>query len=254
MTPEEATRSAAGLGLRKIVSRGWVWIGILTLLVWVYPVAYRTTRLLTVLGVALLWAGALFLWWRKRIVTVPLLAMTLLGLGLVSLPARPVQTEALARDYCGGLRFFRGVRYIWGGEGLLGIDCSGLVRQGLIWGQFRHGLRTVNGGPIRNALWLWWNDCSARDLRDGFGGLTRECSRAKSVVEADDGRLRPGDLAVTANGVHVMAYLGNQTWIEADPVIGKVQEITFPTDNPWFREPVVLVRWRWLDRTGGASL
>lgn len=30
-----------------------MWIGILTLIVWIYPVAYRTTRLSMILGVAL---------------------------------------------------------------------------------------------------------------------------------------------------------------------------------------------------------
>jgi hypothetical protein len=225
----------------------WIWIGILTLIFWAYPVAYRITRLLFALGIVLLWAGAFFLWWRKRIVILPLMAMALMVLVLVFLPSRPVNTEALAGDYCGGLRLFRGVRYVWGGEGLLGIDCSGLVRQGLIWGQLRYGIRTLNGRPIRDALWLWWNDCSARDLRDGFGGLTRECSRARSIEEADHGPLRPGDLAITSDGVHVMACLGNRTWIEADPVVCKVVEITLPTDNPWFRTPVVFVRWRCLD-------
>jgi cell wall-associated NlpC family hydrolase len=167
---------------------------------------------------------------------------------LAFLPARPVQTESLAQDYCRGLRFFRGVRYVWGGEGLLGVDCSGLVRQGLIWGQVRHGLRELNDQPIRNAMWLWWNDCSAQDLRDGFAGLTRECFRAESILEADHAQLQPGDLAVTASGVHVMAYLGNRTWIEADPGSHKVIEIALPTANTWFRLPVVFVIWECLDK------
>jgi hypothetical protein len=248
MKPEKATRSVARLDFRKVVSRVWIWIGILTLAFWVYPVAYRTTRLLFVLGVILLWTGALFLWWRKRLVTLPLLGVAILVVTLVSLPGRPIQTEALAESYCRGLRLFRGVRYVWGGEGLLGIDCSGLVRQGLIWGEFSDGLRTLNGRLIRNALWLWWNDCSAMALRDGFEGLTRERFRARSILESDQGLLKAGDLAVTADGVHVMAYLGDRTWIEADPVSCKVMEINLPTENPWFRVPVVFMRWQCLDR------
>lgn len=51
---------------------------------------------------------------------------------------------------------------------------------------------------------------------------------------------------MTADGLHVMAYLGNQTWIEADPDAHKVIEVVLPTDNPWFKTPVVFVRWRCL--------
>ena len=49
-----------------------------------------------------------------------------------------------------------------------------------------------------------------------------------------------------AGGVHVRAYLRGQTWIEADPDVHKVIEIVLPTDNQWFKAPVVFVRWRWL--------
>ncbi len=50
---------------------------------------------------------------------------------------------------------YQGVRYVWGGEGLLGIDCSGLVRKGLVWSQLNLGIRTLNGKPIRDAIGLW---------------------------------------------------------------------------------------------------
>jgi cell wall-associated NlpC family hydrolase len=136
---------------------------------------------------------------------------------------------------------------VWGGEGLLGIDCSGLARQGLIWGQLAYGVRTLNGTPIRNALWLWWNDCSALALRDGFKGATHEYFRADGIANADEGRLKPGDLAVTADGVHVLIYLGDRAWIEADPAAHKVLEIDLRTDNPWLHVPVVFVRWKCLD-------
>jgi len=69
----------------------------------------------------------------------------------VRLPGRSVDVDPLAVDYSRGLHLFR-TRYVWGGESLLGIDCSGLVRKGLVWGQFYHGLRTFNGKPIRDAI------------------------------------------------------------------------------------------------------
>jgi hypothetical protein len=83
-------------------------------------------------------------------------------------------------------------------------------------------------------------------LRDGYRGWTAELFRQASVADADHSKLKPGDLAVTADGVHVMAYLGTNTWIEADPDEHKVVEVVLPTDNPWFKTPVAFVRWKWL--------
>jgi cell wall-associated NlpC family hydrolase len=159
------------------------------------------------------------------------------------LPGHAVDPELLAADYSRALRCFRGVRYVWGGESFLGIDCSGLVRKGLIWGRLMHGLRTVNGRPVRNAIDLWWHDCSALALRDGYRGWTAELFRHKNIEDADHSLLKPGDLAVTDDGVHIMAYLGNHRWIEADPDAKKVIEVVLPTDNHWFKVPVVFIRW-----------
>jgi DNA-binding beta-propeller fold protein YncE len=97
-------------------------------------------------------------------------------------------------------------------------------------------------------VWLWWNDCSAKAFRDGWAGLTQERFRTDGIQAADHARLGPGDLAVTADGVHILAYLGDHTWIEADPGAHKVIEVSLPTGNPWFRFPVVFVRWKWLER------
>jgi hypothetical protein len=83
-------------------------------------------------------------------------------------------------------------------------------------------------------------------LRDGYRGWTTALFRDDAIAGADVSRLRTGDLAVTADGVHVMAYLGSRTWIEADPNAHKVIEVVVPTDNRWFKTPVVFVRWRWL--------
>jgi hypothetical protein len=62
-----------------------------------------------------------------------------------------------------------------------------------------------------------------------------------------------GDLAVTADGIHVMAYLGSSRWVEADPFARKVIELVSSTDNPWFRTPVVFVRWKWLGASESPS-
>ena len=38
----------------------------------------------------------------------------------------------------------------------------------------------------------------------------------------------PGDIAVTASGVHVLACLGASEWIEADPNLKKVLIVQVP--------------------------
>jgi cell wall-associated NlpC family hydrolase len=222
-------------------------------IIFLWPVEYQITRIGFAAAVAMTWAGALVLSWKKKSVRVALIFAGMLPAMAVCMPGRVVDHDLLAADYSRGLRLFRGTRYVWGGEGFLGIDCSGLVRKGLIWGQLLHGLRTFNGGPIREAIDLWWHDCSAMALGDGYRGWTTELFRHDSVAGADHSPLKPGDLAVTADGVHVMAYLGNHTWIEADPDAHKVIQVTLPTDNPWFNKPVTFVRWKCFNPAGSRT-
>ena len=59
-----------------------------------------------------------------------------------------------------------------------------------------------------------------------------------------------GDMAVTEDGVHVLVYVGDQTWMEADPVFGRVVRESVPSDMAWFETPVVLVRWKVLADPG----
>ena len=129
-----------------MVLRIWIWSVILTAVVCLWPVEYQATRLGFASGVAVTWAGALVLcWWRKSI-RIALIIAGLLPALAVSLPGRAVDPDLLAADYCRALRWFRGVRYVWGGEGFLGIDCSGLVRKGLVGGSFVTGSEQATGG------------------------------------------------------------------------------------------------------------
>lgn len=53
---------------RTKFKRPWTWILIATLLIWVYPIEYRMTRILFVLGLVATITGGVILWWhRKRI-------------------------------------------------------------------------------------------------------------------------------------------------------------------------------------------
>lgn len=230
----------------RIVKRIWVWILNLTILVLLWPPEYRITRIGFLTGIFVTWFGALLLWWHKKVVRAGLNFALAILIFAACLPGRPVDPQNLALDYVRCLRYYRGVRYIWGGEKVLGIDCSGLVRKELVWGLLSNGIRNLNGNAIRDSFVLWWNDGSAEDLKAGYGGWTSELFRSNSVEAVDPTQLKLGDLAVTVDGVHVMAYIGTRTWIEADPDAHHVIEVTIPTENHWFKVPVVLVRWKWL--------
>lgn len=68
------------------------------------------------------------------------------------------------------------------------------------------------------------------------------------ISQMDDRGLEPGDLAVTTNGRHVLAYLGDGYWIQADPGLGKVATLHGTRDkNRWFETPITTHRWTILD-------
>ena len=50
--------------LNHALKRVWIWIAILTAIVWLYPIEYQVTRFAVSAGVAVTWTGALLLWWR----------------------------------------------------------------------------------------------------------------------------------------------------------------------------------------------
>ncbi len=233
--------------LKPLGRRVWVWVWIAIALLFLYPVEYRMTRLALLVGLVVAWVGTLVLWWERREIRYTLVVAAALPAIALSLPGRPAATEALRADYVYCLRSFRGVRYVWGGESYLGIDCSGLVRKGLIWAQLHRGVYTLNGRLIRGSLSLWWHDCTAEALMHGYRGLVKTRFESKSIARVDPAALQPGDLAVTTDGVHILAYLGNQTWIEADPGARQVMEITLPNDNQWLHVPVVILRWECLN-------
>lgn len=164
------------------------------------------------------------------------------------LPARRhLDATSLRKDYVAGLQRYDGVSYYWGGESPKGIDCSGLIRRGLIDSYFLRGISTFDAGLVRHAFWLWWHDCTARDLGKGHG-LTTHVAETPSINALDHSQILPGDLAVTCDGLHIMAYLDDNRWIEADPGIGRVVIESVPTNNVWFRGPMNIVRWNVLQQ------
>jgi hypothetical protein len=209
-----------------------------------FPVGYRITRIATLVLAFVVWLGVIALLWQRRPLRFSLLAITILAVGFLILPSRGTPpADILRADYVSGLRRYDGVTYYWGGESSRGIDCSGLVRRGLIDALLGRGVRTFDAGLVRRAISLWWHDCTAKALGEQHRGLTVRLLDTPSLNALDHSKLLPGDLAVTSNGVHIMAYIGDHRWIEADPGAGRVITVTAPSDNPWFHGPMEIVRW-----------
>ena len=192
---------------RRSVVLWWLLFGV-TVVAWLTPVAYRTTRLFFLVCVASLWGLGLFCLRKHRRVAISLVGVGTALLVWVSIPGGALDPQRLREEYVEALKRYDGTRYIWGGENRIGIDCSGLVRNGLIDANVSVGLRAGNPRPIRTALDMWWYDCSAKALRDGYRAYTVPLFTAPSINSITNALLMPGDIAVTANGVHVLAYLG----------------------------------------------
>jgi hypothetical protein len=84
-------------------------------------------------------------------------------------------------------------------------------------------------------------------LGDEYRHATRRLFTASSINALDLAKILPGDFAVTVGGVHTLAYLGDKTWIEADPNVKRVVKFSIPAMSPWFDQPVYIVRWHELE-------
>jgi hypothetical protein vspiD_24475 len=106
------------------------------------------------------------------------------------------------------------------------------------------GLKEMNHNFLLLVLKNWWFDASAKVLAEGYRDYVRPLNLAGTVATAPEKALKPGDLAITDDGVHVMVYLAPDEWISADPGQGKVV-IEHPSEskNPWFVRPVHFYRW-----------
>lgn len=220
----------------------------LGLLALVIIIPYRTSliRAGMLILCCLAWAGLVALASRRRVLRIGLIVATALSaLLLVTNDSGNPDSEALRRRFVERLTDYDGVRYVYGGENHRGVDCSGLVRAAMVRALVDRGVASLDSRMLRSAFALWWQDTNAIQLGKGANGFTLPIRDGSPLPMRAAQDLRPGDLAVTTSGSHVLAYLGNQRWIEADPDAARVQIVDLNTSRIADQE-VLLVTWRWL--------
>jgi hypothetical protein len=207
------------------------------------PVNSTLTRLLFTGAIFVGWLGLLYFFGRNRIARVFLIGIPVLLALFLALPGRPIDPVKLRSDYLEELRSFEDVPYVWGGESGQGIDCSGLPRR-----SYRNALLTQAWRGNSKALLLylsqWWHDASAKALSEGYRDNTVPLEVTGKMDSMDHSSLQPGDLAVSLGGAHMLVYIGEGKWIQADPGLGKVATLHHQKDkNPWFQGRVTTHRW-----------
>jgi len=248
-TPRSIATSTQPRPWRRLAWGAWIIVAIVTAIVFVQPVRSAMIHLQIVAGITMLWVGAVALVPNKAFRIAGIVLPAIAGSFLL-LPGKTVDEGRLRAGYAEALKRYEGTPYIWGGESRRGIDCSGLIRCSLIDAQWRQGIATANPALLRDALKLAWNDTSAKAMQNEHRGQTRLLFKAKHLGKIDTSKLLPGDFAVTAGGIHTLAYLGEGMWIEAEPS-EKVMTLPAKADRPWMLSTVSVMRWTRLD--GGAA-
>jgi cell wall-associated NlpC family hydrolase len=166
----------------------------------------------------------------------------------VLLPGRNSDPEVVRKEYVRQILKYEGTPYVYGGEDRRGIDCSGLVRCGLLNANFICGISTLNSSLIREGIFLWWHDASAKELKEGYRNKTSPLFTAAGLGEIDYALMKPGDLAIKADGTHVLVFIGERTWMEADPDKMVVTKFTVTEQNKAnYNSPIQIVRWKQLE-------
>jgi hypothetical protein len=155
----------------------------------------------------------------------------------------PINTKTLNQLYVNQLTSYKNVTYVWGGESGFGVDCSGLPRRSMINALLIYSVTRLNGNSLIQALDYWWNDASALEMLNGYKGRMFVSDMTFTINESEKVSINPGDLAVTANGTHVMVFIDSKHVIQAEPGAGMVIINNVPSENPWLYQDVKLVRW-----------
>ncbi|MEI7833667.1 MAG: NlpC/P60 family protein [bacterium] len=215
------------ISINSIIRHLWVDLLIAVFIcLLIFPVGTRGLRYFIIIGGATLVVSGFILHWKNLYFRYLLVVVCLVSLLIITLPGRKADSAELRKEYISSLSTYTNVTYVWGGENHLGIDCSGLVREGMVDANRSLGIKTLNMGLLRRSFYIWWNDCTARDLGTGYRQMTRPVLQADSMDVLDYSKLLPGDILVNYYGVHTFAYLGDQQWIESTPEKWKVVKVS----------------------------
>jgi len=237
--------------IRKLTFKTWCCLWVVVLLCLLVPMRCTALKVgLFVAGVSV-WGLTWHLFGRRPIVRTGCIAAAAIAGALfafVLLPGHSYNKSELRSEYVRSLQAYLGTPYVWGGGNHLGIDCSGLVERALVDAYLKRALLTANPALAREAISLWWHNRSARALGEGYRDDTRLLREERELNTADYSQMEPGDLAVLSDGIHVLAYVGSQTWIEADPLSMRTIVAKAPRNtDAYFSMRVRLVRWRTLE-------
>lgn len=209
------------------------------------PVTTKLHRLVILSALAGVWLGPLLLIWKRKAVRIALLIIPAFVILPFLLPGKEINQSGLRQDFLKRMVSYEGTKYHWGGESGRGIDCSGLPRKAMREALFSNGIHHLDGGSMRLFLKHWWNDASAKALAEGHLDFTIPTGETGTIATMDYANLQPGDLVVTQDRRHILAFLGGQKWIQADPGAGKVTiENGRTSPNGWFGVPVTMHRWK----------
>lgn len=212
------------------------------------PVTTKLHRLAILCALGGIWLGPLLLFWKSKPLRYILLPIPLIAAVPFLLPGKPIAPGELRAIHLSRLTSYENSPYHWGGEKSRGIDCSGLPRKAMRDALLTYGIRNTNGKAFRSFISYWWNDASAKALGESHLDFTIPTYHNGTIATMDYGNLLPGDLAVTEDQRHILAYLGNEQWIQADPGAGKVIiENGRTSSNGWFAVPITTHRWTLLE-------
>jgi hypothetical protein len=237
--------------IRKLSFKIWCCLWVVLLLCLLVPMRYTALKVGLVASSIGVLGLTLHLFWARPLVRAAGVAVAFVAVAFsvfLLLPGRPYDKSALRTEYVRSLLAYQGTPYVWGGGNRLGIDCSGLVERALVDAYLKRAAITVNPALAREAVSLWWHNRSAKALGEGYRDDTRLLREVRDLNTADYNQIEPGDLAVLSDGVHVLAYIGSRTWIEADPISMRTITAAVPrTTDIYFSMRVRLMKWRTLE-------
>lgn len=208
------------------------------------PLNSRLINLLILLSLAFFWLESLGFLWKRKPVRVVLILVPVFLMVFMNLPGSDLNETEIRENYVNCLKGYTGTMYVWGGENSWGIDCSGLPRRALRDALVKYGFRHGNPAAFRLFFEHWWYDASAKALGQGYRNYIRPLPISGTIETMSYDDLLAGDLAVTTSGIHVLAYIGEGQWIQADPGIGSVIILDGRTaKNGWFNTEVTMHRW-----------